>query len=86
MNCNKYTPSNFPERFEMDGITVEYTDLKEIQMGSPLIGRLFVNGVPPFPDTLAGHLCFPDSKSTHRVFLPGSVNSNFAESRRQHEK
>lgn len=46
MNRNEYTPDNFPERFEADGITVEYADLKEIQMGSPLIGRLSVNGVP----------------------------------------
>ena len=45
MNRNEYTPDNFPECFEEDGITVEYADLKEIQMGSPLIGRLSVNGV-----------------------------------------
>ena len=65
MNRNKYTPSNFPERFETDGITVEYTDLKEIQMGSPLIGRLFVNGVP-----LSGHFGGPPLLSRSKVYAP----------------
>ena len=53
MNGDEYTPSNFPERFEADGIAVEYADLKEIQMGSPLIGRLSVNGVL-FPGHFGG--------------------------------
>ena len=65
MNRNEYTPSNFPERFEADVITVEYTDLKEIQMGSPLIGRLSVNGV-----SLSGHFGGPPLLSQSEVYAP----------------
>ena len=65
MNRNEYTPSDFPERFEADGITVEYADLKEIQMGSPLIGRLSVNGVP-----LSGHFGGPPLLSRSEVYAP----------------
>ena len=65
MNRNEYTPDNFPERFETDGITVEYADLKEIQMGSPLIGRLSVNGVP-----LSGNFGGPPLLSRSEVYVP----------------
>ena len=65
MNRNEYTPSNFPERFETDGITVEYADLKEIQMGSPLIGRLSVNGVP-----LSGNFGGPPLLSRSEIYAP----------------
>ena len=49
MNGDEYTPSNFPERFEANGITVEYADLKEIQMGSPLILSLIHISEPTRP-------------------------------------
>lgn len=65
MNRNEYTPDNFPECFEEDGITVEYADLKEIQMGSPLIGRLSVNGVP-----LSGNFGGPPLLSRSEVYAP----------------
>jgi hypothetical protein len=65
MNGDEYTPSNFPERFEANGITVEYADLKEIQMGSPLIGRLSVNGV-----LLSGHFGGPPLLSRAGVYVP----------------
>ena len=65
MNRNEYTPDNFPERFEADGITVEYADLKEIQMGSPLIGRLSINGVP-----LSGHFGGPPLLSRSEIYAP----------------
>ena len=65
MNRNEYTPDNFPERFETDGITVEYADLKEIQMGSPLIGRLSINGVP-----LSGHFGGPPLLSRSEIYAP----------------
>lgn len=65
MNRNEYTPDNFPERFEADGITVEYADLKEIQMGSPVIGRLSINGVP-----LSGHFGGPPLLSRSEVYAP----------------
>ena len=65
MNRNEYTPDTFPERFEADGITVEYADLKEIQMGSPLIGRLSVNGVP-----LSENFGGPPLLSRSEVYAP----------------
>lgn len=65
MKRNEYTPDNFPERFEADGITVEYADLKEIQMGSPLIGRLSINGVP-----LSGHFGGPPLLSRSEIYAP----------------
>ena len=40
-----YSPNNFPDRMEADGIVVEYSGLHEIQQGSPLVGKLSVNSV-----------------------------------------
>lgn len=40
-----YSPNNFPDRMEADGIVVEYSDLHEIQQGSPLVGKQSVNSV-----------------------------------------
>lgn len=65
MKRDGYTPGNFPERFEADGIIVEYADLGEIQMGSPLVGRLSVNHIQ-----LTGRFGGPPLLSKTAVYVP----------------
>ncbi len=40
----KYYPWNFPDVLKSDEITVEYSDIKEVGQGSPLVGKLSING------------------------------------------
>ncbi|OQA82134.1 MAG: hypothetical protein BWY31_03380 [Lentisphaerae bacterium ADurb.Bin242] len=64
-NGTTYSPWNFPERFESGGIVVEYAGLGEVQQGSPLIGKLSVNGT-----TLPSRFGGPALIGRNAVFVP----------------
>lgn len=66
MNGNvTYTPGGFPERFESAGIVVEYSELGEVQQGSPLVGSLTVNGT-----RIPGRFGGPPLIARNAVFVP----------------
>lgn len=74
-----HSPGNFPDRVEAEGIVVKYSDLHEIQQGSPYIGKLSVNGV-----LLSGLFGGPALIARNAVYAPRFVksgSSNFAGSR-----
>lgn len=67
-----HSPGNFPDRVEAEGIVVKYSDLHEIQQGSPYIGKLSVNGV-----LLSGLFGGPALIARNAVYAPRFVKSEW---------
>lgn len=67
-----HSPGNFPDRVEAEDIVVKYSDLHEIQQGSPYIGKLSVNGV-----LLSGLFGGPALIARNAVYAPRFVKSEW---------